>query len=215
MNFSNFTKISLENLIYFKNEIPIENVGSIKFYTDNSSKLFLKKEFRWSFDRIYWSSWEDLNVGNIKVNTGDHKFLFFEIKYTMTSPTAGKVSAFSIEYLPNTSPTYAPPVEGVSAEHAFVISDGCNDLGGVVKTFEVTKITDAETLLGKNANYYLWRPNQKGEQAINTIAGLQKALNNLMGGLQTKQDISSGFTGTFLSDGSTVTVLNGLITGII
>jgi hypothetical protein len=181
MNFSNFTKISSGNLIYFRNEAPIENVSSIKFYQDNASGTFLKREMRWSFDRTHWSSWEDLNVGNIdKINTGNNKYLFFEIKYTMTSPTAGKVSSFFVEYLPNTGKTYAPSVEGVTMNHGgATISDGCNDLGGVVKTFEVDKITDAETLCGKSCDFYLQRSNQKGEQPISSITDLQRILNTL------------------------------------
>jgi len=180
MNFSNFTKIPSGNVIYFKNEKPIENVGSIKFYKDDSSKAFLKKEFRWSFDRVHWASWEDLNVGNIAaVKTDDNKFLFFEIKYTMTSPTAGKVSSFSIEYLPNAGKTYAPPVEDVNFDHNHTVTDGCNDLGGVTKNTEVIKIEDADTLCGKSCDFYLQRSNHKGQQPIGSITDLQRILNGL------------------------------------
>jgi len=184
MNFSNFTKISSGNLIYFRNEAPIENVGSIKFYKDNASGTFLKKEMRWSFDRNHWASWMDLNVGNIAgIKTGDNKYLFFEIKYTMTSPTAGKVSSFLIDYLLNSGQTYAPPVEDVNMDHGHTLPDGCNDLGGTTKTFEVIKITDAETLCGKSCDYYLWRGNHKGTQGISTIENLQNILNNLNVGI--------------------------------
>ena len=41
-------------------------------------------------------------------------------------------------------------------------------------------ITDAQTLCGKDCDYYLWRPNQKGEQAITSITGLQQILNSLI-----------------------------------
>jgi hypothetical protein len=183
MNFSNFTKISSGNLIYFRNETPIESVGSIKFYKDNASGTFLKKEMRWSFDRIHWASWEDLNTGNIvEINTRNNKYLFFEIKYTMTSPTAGKVSSFAIDYLPNTGQTYAPGTDA-NMSNGQVLSDGCNDLGGTVKRFEVVKITDAETLCGKSCDYYLWRSNHKGTQAISTIDGLQNIITNLNNGV--------------------------------
>lgn len=180
MNFSNFTKISSGNLIYFRNETPIENVGSLKFYKDNASGTFVKKEFRWSFDRNHWASWMDLNVGNIAgVQTLNNKYLFFEIKYTMTSPTAGKVSSFFVDYLQASGQTYAPPVEDVNMDHGHTLPDGCNDLGGVIKTFEVVKITDAETLCGKTCDFYLWRSNHKGLQPISSITDLQNILNNL------------------------------------
>jgi len=185
MNFSTFTKISSGNLIYFRNETPIENVGTLKFYTDNASGTFLKKEFRWSFDRNYWSSWETLNIGNIaKVNTGNNRYLFFEIKYTMTSPTAGRVTSFAVEYIVNPNQTYAPAVEDVTnIDDNHILPDGCNDLGGTTKTFKTIEITDAETLCGKSCDYYLWRPNHKGTQPISSVEGLQNILNNLTSGL--------------------------------
>jgi len=185
MNFSTFTKISSGNLIYFRNESPIENVGTLKFYKDNSSGTFLKKEFRWSFDRNYWSSWETLNIGNIaKVNTGNNRYLFFEIKYTMTSPTAGKVTSFAVEYILNPNETYAPAVEDVTnMDNNHILPDGCNDLGGTTKTFKTIEITDAETLCGKSCDYYLWRPNHQGTQPISSVTGLQNILNNLTSGL--------------------------------
>jgi len=185
MNFSTFTKISSGNLIYFRNETPIENVGTLKFYTDNASGAFLKKEFRWSFDRNYWSSWETLNIGNIaKVNTGNNRYLFFEIKYTMTSPTAGKVTSFAVEYIVNPNETYAPAVEDVTnMDNNHILPDGCNDLGGTTKTFKTIEITDAETLCGKSCDYYLWRPNHQGTQPISSVTGLQNILNNLTSGL--------------------------------
>jgi len=185
MNFSTFTKISSGNLIYFRNESPIENVGTLKFYRDNASGTFLKKEFRWSFDRNYWSSWETLNIGNIaKVNTGNNRYLFFEIKYTMTSPTAGKVTSFAVEYIVNPNETYAPAVEDVTnMDNNHILPDGCNDLGGTTKTFKTIEITDAETLCGKSCDYYLWRPNHQGTQPISSVTGLQNILNNLTSGL--------------------------------
>jgi len=184
MNFSTFTKISSGNLIYFRNESPIENVGTLKFYKDNPSGTFLKKEFRWSFDRNYWSSWETLNIGNIaKVNTGNNRYLFFEIKYTKGSPTA-EVTSFAVEYIVNPNQTYAPAVEDVTnIDDNHILPDGCNDLGGTTKTFKTIEITDAETLCGKSCDYYLWRPNHKGTQPISSVTGLQNILNNLTSGL--------------------------------
>jgi len=184
MNFSTFEKVSSGNLIYFRNAVPIENAGSLKFYKDNATGTFLKKEMRWSFDRTHWANWEDLNVGNIaKIDTADNRYLFFEIKYTMTSPTAGKVSSFSIEYLPATGKTYVP-TDNIHPDNNHTIPAGCNDIGGTTKTYETIKITDAETLCGKSCDYYLWRPNHKGTQGISTIDGLQNILNTLNAGVQ-------------------------------
>jgi hypothetical protein len=177
MNFSNFTKTSSGNLIYLKNKIPIENAGSIKFYKDDSSGNFLKKEMRWSFDRNHWASWMDLSIKNIAgIKTADNKYLFFEIKYTMTSPTAGRVSIFSIEYLLNTGQTFIPPIKDVSLDHNHTIPNGCDDPGKIVK--EIIKVTDAQTLCGKSCDFYLWRSNQKGKQSIASIIDLQEILDD-------------------------------------
>ena len=182
MNFSTFEKVSSGNLIYFKNAIPIENAGSLKFYKDNASGTFLKKEMRWSFDREHWANWEDLNVGSIaKINTGDNRYLFFEIKYTQSNAQS-KVSTFSIEYLPATGKTYVP-TDNIHPDNNHTLPAGCNDIGGTTKTYETIKITDAETLCGKSCDYYLWRPNHKGTQGITTIDGLQNILNNLNAGV--------------------------------
>jgi hypothetical protein len=37
MDFSNFIRIELTNQVFFKNEIPLENVDKLKFYKDDSS----------------------------------------------------------------------------------------------------------------------------------------------------------------------------------
>ena len=65
MVFSNFTRTASGNTITFRNSTPIENVGNLKFYKDNASGSFTKKEFRWSFNKTYWASWETLNQGNL------------------------------------------------------------------------------------------------------------------------------------------------------
>jgi len=179
MNFSTFEKVSSGNLIYFKNAVPIENAGSLKFYKDNASGSFLKKEMRWSFDREHWANWEDLNVGSIaKISTGDNRYLFFEIKYTQSN-TQSKVSTFSIEYLPATGKTYVP-TDNIHPDNNHTLPAGCNDIGGTTKTYETIKITDAETLCGKSCDYYLWRPNHKGQQPISSITDLQNILNQLI-----------------------------------
>jgi hypothetical protein len=87
----------------------------------------------------------------------------------MTSPTAGKVSSFSVDYLLN-------PNAGKSN-----VSDGCN--GFESSKYQSVKVEDAQTLCGKSCDYYLWRPNHKGTQGISTIEGLQNILNNLNSGI--------------------------------
>jgi len=103
----------------------------------------------------------------------------------MTSPTAGKVTSFAVEYIVNPNETYAPAVEDVTnIDDNHILPDGCNDLGGTTKTFKTIEITDAETLCGKSCDFYLWRPNHRGTQPISSVDGLQNILNSLTNGVQ-------------------------------
>lgn len=58
MQFSNFIRTESGNQIIFSNTSPLIGIKDIKFYKDNSKGSFDKKEFRWSFNKDYWSSWE-------------------------------------------------------------------------------------------------------------------------------------------------------------
>lgn len=175
-----FTKIPQSgNTILFVSKPPIESVGKIRFYRDNAAGSFVKKEFRWSFNGTHWSSWTSLNQENItSISAGDNKYLFVEIQYT--SAGSGTCSSFSIDYTANTGAVYVPPVEDATIDQNKVLPDGCGGIGGTSKSFVITNITDAQTLCGKDCDYYLWRPNQKGEQAITSITGLQQILNSLI-----------------------------------
>ena len=184
MIFSIFKRTQVGNTILFANEIPIESVGKILYGQDNSSSAgWVKKEFRWSFNKTHWSSWTPLNQENlVSISTGTNKFLFLEVRYV--SAGAGTCTSFTLNYTPATGPVYAPPVEGVSMDHDHILPDGCNDLGGVVQTFDVTHVTDSDMLCGKGCDFYLWRPNHKGEQPISSITDLSKILANLGGAIQ-------------------------------
>lgn len=185
MIFSLFKRTQVGNTILFVNEIPIESVGKILYGQDNSSSAgWVKKEFRWSFNRTHWASWTPLNQENlVSVSTGSNKYLFLEVRYV--SSGTGTCTSFSLNYTPATGQVYAPPVEGVSTmDDKHILSDGCNDLGGTVKVFDTINITDAQTLCGKGCDYYLWRPNQKGEQPISSVTNLEQILANLSGAIQ-------------------------------
>ena len=126
MIFSEFTKIITSNAILFSNESPIENVGKIIFYKDNAVGVFIKKEFRWSFNKNYWSSWMTLSQNKIiSIVTGNNKYLFLEIKYIPSGN--GTCSTFSLTYNVNTSQTYAPLVEGAELHYGHTVPNGCNN----------------------------------------------------------------------------------------
>ncbi|MFW6311237.1 MAG: hypothetical protein ACOC1K_03270, partial [Nanoarchaeota archaeon] len=167
MVFSNFTKITSGNTILFKTDVGIENVDKIRFYKDDSSGSFDKKEFRWSFNNNYWSSWEKLNQGNItSINLKGNKYFFLELRYVLSAQGSGNISFFRLYY----------DIVGETSQTPIVQNP-------TFSTKETTSI-NAATLCGKDCEYYLWRPNHKGLQSIGTIDGLQQILNNLSARIQ-------------------------------
>lgn len=110
MIFSNFTRTEVGTKIIFKNNQPIQNVGSIKFYKDDATGTFVKKEFRWSFNKNYWSSWESLNQGNLSsLDVKNNPFFYLEIRYV--SSGSGKVTKFSLNYFETSSNISPLPAE--------------------------------------------------------------------------------------------------------
>jgi len=166
MQFSSFTKIQEGLTITLYNETPIENVEVIKYYSDNSSGSFVKKEFRWSFNNVYWSAWETINQQSIsRVNTHGNYYLFIQVRYILSTIGAGNVSRFTINYTAGTA-TITPTIIHQDIE--------------IPERYQITAITDASTLNGYSGSWYLSRSHHTGTQPISSILGLQDALNNLI-----------------------------------
>jgi len=181
MIFSNFTRSESGTTILFKNELPIEDVGSIKFFKDNASGSFTKKEFRWSFNKNYWASWETLNQGNLtRIDTSGKAYLFLEVRYVVSG--SGAVTSFSVNY--QQAPAAVGPGEtcdipvGTTVDPTPIPPEYNTGGGGQ------SSAVNATTLCGESCDYYLWRPNHKGQQPISSITNLQTVLNNLSGGIQ-------------------------------
>lgn len=182
MQFSSFTRTETGNIILFKNSSPFQGITALKYFTDNSSGSFQKKEFRWSFNGDYWSSWSALNQGNISgTPLGNNPYLFLEIRYTSAG---GTVTSFILNYdgpAQTSAASDCPPdsnytsIDKSVSDETYLASNKCAPGTGPI---------DAATLCGKSCDYYLWRPNHKGQQPISSITDLQKILNNLSGGLQ-------------------------------
>lgn len=181
MQFNQFTRVISENTILFKNENPVLGVDTIKYYRDDASGLFRKKEYRWSFNNDYWSSWTDLNQGNIsKLQTNRQSYLFLEVRYVQTSANSGNVTSFVIEYKQlsgDQCPPLTPeqPAPKANIDHCHI--PGSEILPGSLVKTEVIKVNDSELLNGQPGEYYLLRSNHKGEQPISSITGLQKLIN--------------------------------------
>jgi len=98
MQFSNFSRLQEGSTITLYNEIPIENVGAVKYFKDNASGTFTKKEFRWSFNNVYWSAWENLTQSAISsIKTLGNYFFFLQVRYVKAVPTAN-VTSFTLNY---------------------------------------------------------------------------------------------------------------------
>ena len=178
MVFSSFSRSEINNQVVFKNTNPIKNVGAIRFFADDAGGPFSKKEFRWSFNNSYWSSWEVLNQGNIsRLDSGGKPYLFIEVRYVKASDTSS-VNTFSITYDEFRGTVPAPMPSQPSQQ-----SVPCpTDYSGSCTPQPAPD--DCTILSGKSGEYYLWRPNHQGEQPISTITGLQDVLRNLANAVQ-------------------------------
>ena len=177
MQFSNFSRTQDGLVIILYNDQPIENVGTVKNYSDNSSGTFSKKEFRWSFNNEYWSAWETLTRSAIsRINTLNNYYFFLQVRYTLSSASSGTVTTFAIDYTQGTASPTVPTV----LTHDIQISDSTSVLiHDILQKYEITSITDASTLNGYAGSYYLNRAHHKGYQPISSITGLQSVVNQV------------------------------------
>lgn len=179
-NYSNFSRSEANSQILFSSINPLKLVKTIKYYKDNAIGVFTKREFRWSFNRSYWASWETLNQGNMSsIETAGNPLLYLEIRYTKGA-VRSNVTSFSLNYSTlssgdvqtaacdikkNTKPVITPP------KTVYVETP--------IRSITKDTIIDAGTLNGKSGDFYLWRPNHKGSQPISSVTDLQKILNDL------------------------------------
>lgn len=189
MNFSGFIRKEDGAKISFSTLSPLIGIYDIKYYQDDSKGPFSKKEFRWSFNGDYWSSWEILNQGNISsIKIGGNKQIFLEIRYLSSG---GSVTSFTINYngepqiVDNNCNTCQPDSQYKPINKNI---DNSDDIQCKYNTD--SDHIDVETLCGKDSNFYLWRPNHKGTQPISSISNLSNVLNKLASAV-TNVDIKS------------------------
>ena len=178
MQFSSFSR-SVDGLtITLYNEVPVESVGSIKYYSDNSSGTFSKKEFRWSFNNVYWASWQPLTQINIsRINMQGNYYLFLEIRYILSAASSGDVTTFTINYVKSTATSTST---GVLAQDIQDQDSSAVLIHDILQSYEIVSIVDACTLSGYSGSWYLNRSHHTGYQTISTITGLQSILNQLI-----------------------------------
>jgi len=174
MHFSNFNKIESTTLTILKNSQPLQNVKDLKFYKENVSGVFKSKNFRWSFNGVYWSSWNVLtqtNFSKIKINSTD---IFFEFKYELNDKNS-RVFGIDINYDEITSSVIVPqnnqPILTNDVQHPVNID--------VITKYEIKEVTNAELFDGKPPTFYLDRNNYSGTFKIANVENLQFLLDGL------------------------------------
>lgn len=180
MVFSNFSRSEANNQIFLKSASPIKLVKNIKYYKDNAVGVFTKKEFRWSFNQSYWSSWENLNQGNISsVAVKANPLLYLEVRYAKGA-VKSNVTTFSIDYAPLSKGDITKAACQIKKDPKPIPKPAPpQPVGGTKPSVSKETVIDAGTLNCKPGDYYLWRPNHKGQQPISTITDLRKILNDL------------------------------------
>lgn len=173
MIFSTFVRSSSDNEILFKNDIPLEYVKLLKYYSDDSIGTFTKKELRWSFNNVYWSAWCNLNQGNLSsIQVKGNRYLFFEIRYTRSNSTP-TVTTFNVNYIQT---SLAERTVDASVVTIITPTPIPTDYRGVDATTISSTLGNATTLNGQGGDYYTWRPNHRGQQPISSITGLNDFL---------------------------------------
>jgi hypothetical protein len=122
--------------IQFKNVAPFENVEKIVFFKETGLKgNWLKKEFRFSFDNVIWSSWRTFSQTNVtKIEFNNQPNFWIEIIYARKNYNSAGINDIYFFYDSNISGPIDPS----------------------------TGTTDADTLQGQPGSYYLDRANFTG-----------------------------------------------------
>lgn len=208
MQFSNFSRIENGLAITFRNEVPLEKVASIKFFKDNASGIFSKKEFRWSFNNEHWSSWEILTQNAFSsINTHGNYYLFLQVRYTQTALGSGTVTSFSLTYsesnaISATSPAHFHDDIETGDASAVLIHD-------IIQHHTFATITDASTLNGYPGSWYLDRTHHTGPILISQITNLQAILDSKI-----TSDGSIGYSGSVIAS-QTMVFKNGILVQVI
>ena len=183
MEFSKFNKIVEGNKTIFKNIQPLVRIQEILYYKEVISGPFDKKEFRWSFNNNYWSPWVELNQGNLTNIKITNINLFLEIRYISAG---GKVNNFILGYEgEKQNITDNKTITKIIKEEPKEVSIEANIYEQTGEcTIKENVLIDANSLCGKDCDYYLWLPNHKGNIKIEQVTNLEEVLKNLNDSLQ-------------------------------
>ena len=178
MQFSNFSRDQQDLIITLYNSTPLENVKSIKYYSDNATGNFTKKEFRWSFNNEYWSAWETLTQSAFsRIQTHNNYYLFFQIRYVGVNESAN-VTSFTVNYIER---DFVPEVINPWHVHDDIknVDPSAVLINDIYRVYQYQTVYDASLLNGYPGSWYLDRSHHYGTQPISSIIGLKRALDDL------------------------------------
>lgn len=162
--------------IYFRNYDAIPNISYILYYEDDSYGTFNLKEFRWSFDRVNWSSWNELSQYNISnINLNNNTNLFLEVRYEPRRDA--NVTSFNIKYK-----TTSSTVQQVQTDQDSIVGTNLvpkdNITSQQFKNDQNVRVYNADYLNNKSGNYYIQRYNHIGTQPLSSVSSLEGIINN-------------------------------------
>jgi len=104
--------------ILFRNITALANVYKIVFFKETGLRgNWVKKEFRYSFDGIIWSSWNTLTQGNInQIDFTNHPEFFIEILYSRANYNTADIIDFYLFYNADSGTPVDPSVGPVNAD---------------------------------------------------------------------------------------------------
>lgn len=190
MKFSKFDRSELSNVVTLRNSEGIKGVAFVNYFKDDAMGNVSRKEFRWSFDREYWSSWQALTQSSVSaLKTSDKPYLFIEFRYTFSGPltSTNNVRAIAIDYDARPDTIVAEPVNDVSVSttHVHIYEDRYSPLQPI-------KVNDSSLLGSFPPTYYLNRSNHRGTQPMESVSGLTDILNSLVSNVGLFDNVGQG-----------------------
>jgi len=129
-----FTKIVHPNTITFKNTVSLENVEKIIFFKETGETgVWLTKQFRYSWDQSIWSEWATLSQQALmSIDFNNQLNFWLEVVYDRENYTTAQMGDWYLFY------------------------------DGVLSVDDPSILVNADTLQGKDGQYYLTRSNHVG-----------------------------------------------------
>ena len=201
--------------ILFRNQSPILNIDKIVFFKETGlNGNWIKKEFKYSFDNIVWSSMRTLTQYNVSsIDFTNHPNFYMEILYTRANYNTAHINDFYLFYDSNNGTPVDPSVGPINAdtlqgEPGSFYLDRANHTGPL-SDLGVYNVTD-----GSGAGVYSHREDSSNGtniyfKRIEGKGGVQVSDNSLGTIIIDASGISAG--NTYINELSTAIGVGGII----